>query len=279
MKRVLLAFFLFFLLCIPSSAGIIIRGSGGSGTTNYVNDANCIGAWFMNSSTSDETDQTGNGNTLSVTSGDTIPTSATVPSGYSGTSRDVERDDSEGMNQADGNGTDISGNQDFSIVAWIKIETGADTSVIVGKYYTGTSNRQYQIVYRSTDDALCGYVSSDGSTYSKAIGGTSTVDDGNWHHIAMVFDYDAGGSTLTLYLDGSVDSNGADNPKSHTGGIYDGAAYFSVGCASDASGGYVFGTGFDGLLDEVAIFDRVLSLAEIQAIKNNGLDGSKGGND
>jgi len=73
-------------------------GGTASGATNYALDANCMGAWRMNSSTN-ETDVSGEGGTLIVASG-TIPTSATVPSGYSGDSRDFESADTEYLSHA-----------------------------------------------------------------------------------------------------------------------------------------------------------------------------------
>ena len=36
---------------------------------------------------------------------------------------------------------------------------------------------------------------------------------------------------------------------------------------------------FDGLIDEVAVFNRELSATEVLDIKNNGISGNKGGSD
>jgi hypothetical protein len=39
------------------------------------------------------------------------------------------------------------------------------------------------------------------------------------------------------------------------------------------------GTYYDGLIDEVAVFDRELSSAEVLDIYTNGISGNKGGSD
>jgi hypothetical protein len=68
-----------------------------------------------------ETDRSGEGETLTETSG-TIPTSADVPSGYSGKSRDFEQEDTEMLAHIDGGSTDINGaDQALSICFWVKL--------------------------------------------------------------------------------------------------------------------------------------------------------------
>jgi hypothetical protein len=281
MKRILLIT-LALALASPAYARMSLPFIGtavvsGETPTDYTNDANCIAAFFMNSA-GDETDQTGNGNTLTEGTAGDIPTSSDVPSGYSGTSRDFDNDDDEGLYQADGGDLDISGNQDFSLVAWVKAETAALSMMLIGKYTSTLDNRQYQIGYRTDSDSMNGYVSADGTNFSKAIGATTTIDDGNWHHVAMVFNYDAGGSTITIYVDGDEDTNSTNNPKSHTGGIYDGDAIFGLGAAYSTAA-IIADSTWDGKIDEVGVFDRVLSESEIEEIMATGLDGSNGGND
>ncbi|MCK5612722.1 LamG domain-containing protein [Candidatus Pacearchaeota archaeon] len=280
-KKILLVLCLLVLCVTVSSGGItdklksvIARKNVAGGTTDSTADPNCMGAWFTNGGLSangdDEIDRSGEGETLTETGGD-IPNSATVPGGYSGTSRDFEDGDTEGLVHADGGSTDISGaDQALTLAAWIKYEANPDSDdAIINKYYVVGNERQYKISFRNSDSAVVGYISNDGTAFSKAIGGTD-INDTNWHHVALVYnDID-----IRIYLDGSLDSNGADNPKAHTTGIYNGTAQFNVGSNVDASAEY-----FDGLIDEVIVFDRALSAAEILYIYNNGIDGTKGGND
>ncbi|MBI5100222.1 MAG: laminin G domain-containing protein [Nitrospirae bacterium] len=85
-----------------------------------------------------------------------------------------------------------------------------------------------------------------------------SVTVGAWHHIALA----ATGSSITLYIDGAVS---ASNPRS---AISSTVSPFRIGDNPDYGG-----SAFNGLVDEVEIFDRALSLAEIQAIYNAGTAG------
>ena len=272
MKRFLiLSILLFFCFGFSSHERIIARKNSASGTTDYTSDANCMGAWLMTSS-SDETDVSGEGETLTET-GD-VPTSATVPSGYSGTSRDFESSDTDALYHADAGSSDISGaDQAMSFVAWVKFET-ADSGTemyLMCKWQNQAGYRQYQVYYYPTNDCIRAVISSNGDDWSAvAEGATDVGGDTDWHHIGVVYN----DTDVRIYVDGSLDSNGSDNPLTYSDGIYDGQASFCVG--SNTSGGNLE---MDGLMDEVAIFNRALSAAEISEIYTNGIDGTKGASD
>jgi Tol biopolymer transport system component len=78
--------------------------------------------------------------------------------------------------------------------------------------------------------------------------GSMETNDGLWHHYALVFDDTA--NTLRGYVDGSWDC-----------GV---TASFSL--PAPQSGQLTLGGGFTGALDEVAVYNRALSVAEIQAL-------------
>lgn len=88
-----------------------------------------------------------------------------------------------------------------------------------------------------------------------------------WHHAAATYD----GSTWRLYLDGVLDQTtaiGAFTPRS------DSIQHAAIGSALNSSGtpnGF-----FDGPIDEVRLWNRALSLAEIQANANQQLSSGSG---
>jgi hypothetical protein len=92
-------------------------------------------------------------------------------------------------------------------------------------------------------------------------GNTRRVDDGQWHHVAGVFS----NGTLTIYVDGNLLSpyfGGATFGR----GRY--TRYGFLGCGSEASypppTGRQTGAYLEGDLDEVRIYHRTLSQAEIR---------------
>jgi len=240
--------------------------------TDYTADANCMGAWFMNgglgANGDDETDRSGEGETLTETSGD-IPNSATVPTGYSGTSRDFTDGETENLEHADGGSTDINGaNQSMSFCAWYRMENDtSDHQTLMNKGMSDANEHQFGIWYDDTNNNWRFEISNDGSTDVKCKGATGRTI-GTWQHVCGVYN----DTDIRVYIGGSLDSNGADNPIAHTDGIYNGSSAFDIGRTGAVDEA-------DGLIDEVIIFDRALSAAEVLDIYNNGIDGTKGAND
>lgn len=241
---------------------------GGWTTTDYTADANCQGAWFMNSDTS-ETDQSGNSATL--TEINTTNTSSTVQDNFSGNSRDFERSTNSGLYDADGGSTDISGaDQNWSFCAWVKPEQdpGGDM-IIVQKDVSGT-DESVSVYLNHSSSSVAAAFSGDGTNTTVAYGNKDVAASTDWAHICVVYN----DTDIRIYVDGSLDDNHSDNPKTYSSGLHDSDDDFTIGCSSTSGT-----TGFDGLIDEAILFDRELSYAEVIDIYGNGIDGSKGGND
>jgi hypothetical protein len=83
---------------------------------------------------------------------------------------------------------------------------------------------------------------------------TTNIVDGNWHHIAVTYD----GSTLRLYLDGALNNNGALTLNTTTRMLYIGRAPVRMS------------EFYDGDLDDLRIYDRVLNATEISALFHEG---------
>jgi hypothetical protein len=90
-----------------------------------------------------------------------------------------------------------------------------------------------------------------------SIGSDRVLDDNRWHHVAATFD----GQTVCCYVDGVENSHQVRNPGPLKGTPWD-------LCIGNSVVGY--GTGellaFDGLIDEVRIYNRALSAAEIRSL-------------
>ena len=230
--------------------------------TNWCNQS--VGCFLMEGDADgDETDQSPYGNDLSVEASDTIPSSSDTPASYSTGSRDFESTDYDRMTHADGLSTDISGaEQDFTLVAWVKPESiTTTTNQILAKYSWSTNERQYALNVFS-EDTFSVWTSSAGTSGITCEGAT-VPDMDTWYHVAGV--HDAADDEMRIYVNGVLDSNGADNPKAHTGGVFDGDVSLRIGAQ------YESGAEWDGLLDEIAIFGLDLSATDINDIMDNGL--------
>jgi tetratricopeptide (TPR) repeat protein len=85
-----------------------------------------------------------------------------------------------------------------------------------------------------------------------AVSGTTGVNDGKWHHIAGVFD----GSGLYLYIDGVLEA-----AKGAAKSIDTSNSDMCIGSNAQASG-----REWNGLIDDVSIYNYALSQAEIVSV-------------
>ena len=83
--------------------------------------------------------------------------------------------------------------------------------------------------------------------------GSTSVDDGQWHHVAATYD----GATMKVYVDGHLDGS-----VPHTGNGQTGTSAILIGARSDGTNA----SNFPGMIDELSVYNRALSSAEIQAL-------------
>ena len=161
-----------------------------------------------------------------------------------------------------GSATELQMTGDISISAWFK------TSV------TGT---QKQIVTRGPDWVMNGWSLFVRSNNQVAImlntsgnpiaTSSSTVTDGQWHHVVGVRDSSGGTGSLKIYLDG-VEAGSADGG---TDAMPNGS---EVWIGSGTNGG----SKMTGDIDEVAIWNTALQLADVQRIYNGSSTSGKAAN-
>jgi len=109
---------------------------------------------------------------------------------------------------------------------------------------------------------VSGYVrKSDDSGWGGVTESTNVYDDGNWHHIAMVY---TPSTSLVLYVDGAaVDTD----TTSITSSINNDVADLTIGMWSRNPTAFT-SNWWNGDLDEVAIWSRALELSDVQRIYN-----------
>jgi len=160
-----------------------------------------------------------------------------------------------------GNALDFDGDGDYvdcgadgfditdqiTITAWIKV-TAFDTAhqAIVTK-----GDGAYRIA-RQGDESYLAFACTGTGGYKTM--GSENPNDGEWHHVAGVYD----GTTIYLYVDGIV-----DNTTASTGPIDSQTWPLYIGENAQQTG-----REWNGLIDEVRIYNRGLSAQEIEDLFN-----------
>ena len=139
---------------------------------------------------------------------------------------------------------------DFSIESWIRVDDD-DTSYIICFKDTADNNPHIEFYtnYLAAGNLGAHMLDSRGSGFRTTYA-SSDVTDSQWHHVAMVFKHKE--NTVELYLDGKLTVSG-------TGSIIDALDNFDWGSIGKSHKGELM----DGAIDELCIYDRVLSVDEI----------------
>jgi hypothetical protein len=145
------------------------------------------------------------------------------------------------------------GLSDFTCTAWVKRATGTSGGDGICDMVTGTTEGGFQLLFGPPEDFRFG-VGGPGNEWILFIA-VNLIEDTAWHHFAVSVDLD-NQAGLFMYIDGVLDSTG------------DPTGFESVSMAAnqDFTIGSFNGSGLNGLLDELAIFDTALTVEEIQKV-------------
>lgn len=192
---------------------------------------------------------------------------------------DLECSSSQYLSITDANQTDLDLNSDFSFSVWLKNESMGATKAIITKDDYGNGNRSYALVLDSSQKITLTYfntISGGSANRTQYITNSSITTSAVWKHVVATADISE--ATIKIYVDGSSVPVTANNTNATI--IGNGAAPFVIG--SFFSGGSpAAGTCFDGLLDEVAVYDKVLTQTDVNNLYNSGdgyeMDGDEDG--
>jgi len=164
--------------------------------------------------------------------------------------------------------SDFTGLTAFTLETWVNFDEDSATNpnqdalIYLGSNETVTQGHNYFYLYREEGN-LIRLATLDSSENQHILEDTKPVSNNEWHHVVGIWD----GNTKYIYIDGEkrIEDSWAGPLISPEGNLY-------FGTDIDSEGGELtpLQDFFDGIIDEVAIYNRALTPEEIQHRYNQG---------
>jgi YD repeat-containing protein len=143
--------------------------------------------------------------------------------------------------------SDLNLSKNFTLEAWVKPDEANPWSAVITK--EGPAGSTYQLHAEGEQKAPRGSAAKNGEGGNYSVNGPSPLATGTWSHLALTND----GTNLRLYVNGALVSSGASGPMFTAEGplhIGDNLRWITE-------------DGFKGTLDDIRVYNRTLSAAEI----------------
>jgi len=203
-----------------------------------------ISQWKMNDNAANTTVIDSVGSNTGTASANTSTMSVT---GKINTALEFIGSSSEKVNCGSGTSLNIIGS--ISIVFWIK-STDENSSSIIDRDTPSSPYPGYAIMFSRTTAGKFDFGINGGW---QANLNTTTVHDGEWHHVAIT----GSGTTGKIYIDGVLDGT-----FTYSALVTTPSNTFYIG-SNEGSSSF-----FTGALDDIRIYDFALSLSEVLGINN-----------
>lgn len=213
--------------------------------------SNLVGYWAMDAGTGTTlVDSSATGLTVTFGSGGNAPTWLT-PGKVGAAATTYASASSQRAQASVGVGHPLyPGTNNFTVAAWVKLVAGGGWRNIAGVWH-GSDPYWYMRIQTA---GQIGLVMQATGFLDTASSGTVT-DTTNWHHVAVTVQR---GGNATFYIDGSA--SGTSSTTGVTGSIVNTASRtFCLGCLGTITGTEFF----NGSLDEVRVYNRLLSASDI----------------
>lgn len=184
-------------------------------------------------------------------------------------SLDLESGSSQSASIADASQTGLDVTTALTLEMWIKPESwpASDNSFLLSKFQTGNSNASYQVRYDTQGGGtkITFTVVDNDATNADELSLTHTLTTSVWTHLALT--WNATGKEFKWYVNGSLLST---QTGTNVDVIQNSSAPFVVGARNSA----LF---YDGLIDEVRVWNTVRTLTQINDNKSIELVGNESG--
>ena len=219
----------------PNLPGIIAKGDDLT-LSPLSNTSGLVGYWpFEEGSGTTTQDSSGNGNTGTLTNG---PLWAEGKVGNWALEFD-------GSDDYVGTGSDVVGTGDVTVVAWLSAQSAGENNY--GRIFG--NGAFYPYINGALGSSALFITSNDRANSA----GSFSLIQNSWEFVAITR---TSSGTLYCYIDGVVDSGTTNSGTPQSGGN------FYIGEGNDLH------LNFDGYIDDMRVYNRALSAAEIQAIYN-----------
>jgi len=187
----------------------------------------------------------------------TIKQATLVPSGRAGGGSALKVEKAGYVDLGNPPSLDFAG--DWTVTAWFKTAmagTGdANQGTILGKGGDNTGGKRYALIMNQNTEGILTLVVDDDVTRYDANSKTKTNDD-QWHFVAGQRE----GTALRIYIDGQLEGTNTVPATYDLAGTSQHNAY--IGASTNHTNATLYKL-FSGLIDDVRVYNRALSQAEI----------------
>lgn len=159
----------------------------------------------------------------------------------------------------------------ISISLWVNAFslTTTDAMPLLTKFSAGAGG--FSWAFELLPGGLPHFMAGYGASTDLKAGASGSVPLNNWQHIAMTWDGSPSSSSVVFYVDGVISTNDINAAREPMGARVDDAN------AALALGSFIprLTNSLNGALDEVYLFNRVLSKEEVMALRTHGQNALK----
>src|SRR3989338_3424805 len=237
--------FAFYILALPKQASAAVSNLG------------LVGYWSMNEGTGTVAgDASGNNNRGILTNG------PTWVDGKRGKALNFDGSN-DFVNVANESNFDFERTQSFTLAAWVKRSSIGTYDIIIQKNINdGSTYRGWAFQITSGNKLHVEILNNNAGGNLVSVDGGTSLSANVWYHALATYDGSSTASGIKMYLNGVLETNTViTNALSAT--ILNNEAVRIANWSGDTS---LFG----GLIDEVRVYKRALSAAEIQSLYKSG---------
>jgi hypothetical protein len=152
-------------------------------------------------------------------------------------------------------------NKPISISVWVKPTSLASYNQILNRGTVGVGAYALRLDNGKPAFYLAGTSILTAGAYRQA---TSPISSGNWTHIISTYDGSGDSGGIKLYINGALASSASLHNNSFAGKTILNSSPVRIGRAA------ADGENFDGVIDEIGIWDRALTASEVSTLYNGG---------